>query len=286
MAMQALAAAGKTYLAPDYAVCYAACGDKLDYQDLIVTKCMHVFCRTCLEECLRDKPVCPLHNFTALSPITTSNVRQRDEDPKIEGKDLNGMQYTAFKLHLERFTYYIKNDFSALQDKLAAEKVVAKISSCELLKADKASKKAGPNGPQEDLCAICLKNFPRMYFIIQDDDPTRVGRFMHDDCWQKTVDEKSDILEISAPDMVKVAEQLHPPRALPPEPFKPPSPMKVFFLAIILPMSIWALATNSRVYYNKSFVLYVLSIPALLIFKVSSLLWSGLKAVFTAKHVK
>ncbi len=275
--MRALAAA----LAPDYAACFAECGNKPYFRDLIVTKCNHIFCKACLEDWFHTntKCICPLDNGV-LSPITNDNVKQKEEDPKIDGENLNVMEYSSFKLYLERFTYYIKNDLSSLKEKLTAEKTM-KLYSCEPLKA--ANKNADPKGSEEDQCSICSDPF-QMYFIIEDEDQTRVGRFMHKDCLGETVANKSVILDISVRDVFKVAEQLPPPRALPPEPFKPASPIKVFFIAIILPMSIWALAMNSRVYHNRSFTLFVLSIPALIIFKIGSLLWNALKAVFTPKH--
>jgi hypothetical protein len=282
MAMRAVA----SIFAPDPFKCYAGCGDKLDYQALIVTKCNHIFCRACLEEWFDNKHTCPLCN-KVLSPITRGNVRQRKEDPKINEANLGGevMQHCSFKLYLERFTHYIQNDPLTLQGKLAAAKAM-KISSCELLKAEKANVMPSPKASEEDQCAICFKAFPQMYFITEDEDRDSVGRFMHEGCWQATVDDKSVILEISTPDMVKVAEQLPPPRALPLEPIKPASPIKVFFVAIILPISMWALVMNPRIYHNKSFVLFVLSIPALIIFKILSLIVNGLKAVFSDKRAK
>jgi hypothetical protein len=265
-------------LAPNPKKCYAGC-EKLDYLDLIIAKCRHVFCRACLEQWLENRQTCPMDQ-KALSLITNDNVRQREEDAKISD---GGMQYTSFKLYLERFTYYIQNDSPALQGKLAAAKAT-KITTCELLKAEKAKAKPNPKVSEEDQCASCLDPIPQMYFIIHDEDRTRIGRFMHEDCWQEIVDNKSVLLEISARDMVKVAEQLPPPPGVSPEPVTPISPVKVFFVAIILPASIWALAMNNRIYHNKNVVLYVLSIPALIIFKVLTLLLNGIKAILTDKH--
>jgi hypothetical protein len=193
------------------------------------------------------------------------------------------MQYTTVKLYLERFTHYIQNDFSTLQGKLAAAKAL-KISSCELLKAEKVKAKPNQKESEEDQCAICHDHFPQMYFIIQDEDRTRVGRFMHEDCWQETVNNESLLLDISVENLVKVAEQLPPPIELPPKPIKPASPIKVFFIAIILPVSIWALAMNTRIYHNKSAMLFALSIPALIILKVLSLFLNGIKTVLTDKR--
>jgi hypothetical protein len=278
MALQAAA----SVFAPAHSKCYAGC-EKLDYQDLIVTKCSHIFCKACLGEWLDAKHTCPLCNKD-LSPITNSNVRQRGKDPQINQDKLNeGMQHSSFKLHLERFTHYIQNDSSTLQEKLAAAKAM-KISSCEKLKAEKARAKPDTKDAEEDQCAICHDPFPQMYFISQDADETRIGRFMHDGCWQGTAADKSVLLEISAPDMVKVSEQLSSPREQPAGPIKPSSPVKVFFIAIILPVSIWALAMNNRIYHNKSAMLFVLSIPALIIFKIFSLFLNGIKAILTDKR--
>jgi hypothetical protein len=276
MAMKAVA----SVFASDPYKCYAEC-EKLDYQDLIVTKCNHVFCRACLVQSLESKRSCPMDQKD-LSLITPKNIREKSEDPRIDQTSINqGMQYNSFKSLLEIFIYYIQNNYSVLEEKLTAEKAL-KLLSCEMLKADKSKVKPNSQELEEDQCAICITvPFPQMYFIIKDKDPTRVGRFLHEDCWQKIVDDKSLILEISARKMAIVAEQLPLPEALPKEPYKPASPAKVFFMAIILPMSLWALAMNTRIYHNKSFVLFVLSIPALIIFKTLSFILNGIKAAFT-----
>jgi hypothetical protein len=281
MAMRSIA----SVFAPNAVTCYAGCEGNFDYQDLIVTKCNHVFCRSCLAQWFlsKDKNIertCPLDK-KVLSLITPENVRNTDNDPRISVDSTEGMQYTSFKLHLERFTYYIQKDLPTLKETLVNEKVM-KISSCELLKG---KPKPDSQESDEDACPVCITRFPQLYFIIQDEDQTRVGCFMHEDCWQKTVDDKSLILDISVRDMAKVAELLPPPKALPKKPSEPPSPVKVFFVAVILPMSLWALAMNTRIYHNKSFVLFVLSIPALIIFKALSLILNGLKAVFNAKPI-
>lgn len=281
MSMRAVVA---SVFAPDSYKCYAAC-ENFDYQSLIVTKCNHIFCRECLATWFSSKTkdierTCPLDN-KVLSLITAENVRHKDEDEKITEDSNKGMQYTSFQLYLERFIYYIQKDLPTLEKALTAEKAM-KISSCERLKENA---KPDSQASNEDQCAVCIAPFPQMYFIIQDANKTRIGRFMHENCWQKIVDNNSLILDVSTRDMVKVAQRLPPPQELPKEPFKPASPVKVFFATIILPMSIWALAMNTRIYHNKSFVLFVLSIPALIILKVLSLILNGLKAVFTAKPI-
>ena len=90
MALRAVAAV----FDPDAFKCYSGCGDKLDYQDLIFTKCNHIFCRACLVNWFYEKQTCPLC-IKDLSPITNGNVRQREEDPKINAENLiEGMQGT------------------------------------------------------------------------------------------------------------------------------------------------------------------------------------------------
>ncbi len=276
MSMRAVVA---SVFAPDSYKCYAEC-DNFDYQDLIVTKCNHIFCRNCLATWFKKKQNCPLDS-KVLALITAKNVRHTDEDQKITENSNEGMQYTSLKLYLERFIYYIQKNLPTLQEALAAEKVM-KISSCGRLKENP---KPDSQGSDEDQCSVCITSFPQMYFITQDTDQTKIGRFMHENCWQNIVDDKSLILDISVRDVVKVAQQLTPPQELPKEPSKPASPVKVFFVAIILPVSIWALAMNTRIYHNKNFVLFVLSIPALIILKVLSLILNGLTAVFTAKPI-
>lgn len=279
-----MASALRAVFEPGPSKCYAGCEDKFDYQALIVTKCDHLFCKACLERWFVSKQICPLDN-KILSPITRDNIRQREEDPEINEKNLvEGMQHCTFKLYLERFTYYIQNDFSTLHKKLGDAKAM-KIESCEKLKAEKSRAKSDQQASEEDQCAICTDQFPQMYFITQDADETRIGRFMHDGCWQGTVDNNSVLLEISARDMAIVARQLPPPGKQPAGgPIKPASPVKVFFIAVILPISMWALMMNNRIYHNKSAMLFVLSIPALIIFKILSLSLNGIRAILTDKR--
>ncbi|HEX2579160.1 MAG TPA: RING finger protein [Rhabdochlamydiaceae bacterium] len=262
----------RAIFAPPPSKCYANC-EKLDYASLIVTKCKHVYCKICLEDCFRaGGKTCPLHPADLIPPITDDNVRHKEEDTLNQD-----VQYTSFKLYLERFTYCIQNDFQTLKTKLAAEKIM-KTWTCKLLKEENSKQKTGQK--EFDQCSICNESF-QMYFITQDKDKTRIGRFMHEECWQETVDDETVLLEISAPDMVKVAEQL-PPK--PTKPMKPISPITIFIVTIILPMSIWALAMNTRVYHNKSPFLFVLSIPALIIFKILSLFVNGIRIILTEKR--
>jgi len=264
----------RAIFAPPPSKCYANC-EELDYESLIVTKCNHIYCKACLEDWFRTKITCPLDNKDLL-PITDNNVRYKEEDNQA---DLNqDMQYTSFKLYLERFTYYIQNDFLMLQQKLAAEKVI-KLSTCELLKEEKS--KLTTEQKEPDQCSICKESF-HLYFITQDKNKKRIGRFMHENCWQKTVDDKTVLLEISAVDVVKFAQQLPAPKR---KPARPISPVTIFFIAITLPISLWALATNTRIYHNKSPFRFVLSIPALIIFKSLSLFLNGIRAILAEKRV-
>lgn len=254
---------------PHPSQCLAGC-HKRDYHELIVTKCNHVFCETCLKAWFREKQVCPLHTSYSLPGIETE-----------EGLK----EYTFFKEHLDRFTYYIQNDFSTLKDKLAAEKLLS-IAQCKLLKAARQKPEKKDQDATEDQCSICTEIPFQMYFIIKDANPNRIGRHMHEDCWQSTVDDQSEILDISVRDLVKVSQKLPWPLKQPdPQPSEPISPIKIFFLATIIPMSICAYAMNKeRISLDKSVVLFVLSIPALVILQIFSLLLSGLKAVFKDKH--
>ncbi|HEX4838915.1 MAG TPA: RING finger protein [Rhabdochlamydiaceae bacterium] len=254
--------------------CYANCENSFDFQSLIVTKCNHIFCKACLEGWFKQQKTCPLDK-KALAAITDSNVRQDEND------SCEGMQYTSFKLYLERFTNYIQNDFSALQKKLKAANVL-KISSCALLKKVKPK----PELKQSDECSIC-KNSLQMYFITKDEDETKIGRFMHEDCWQRTVSNTTELLEISAVNVVEVAQQLpalQQNRVESKKPVEPISPIRLSFFAIILPVSIGALAMNSRLYHSRNPYLFVLSLPALIILKILSLSLSGLRAILSEKR--
>jgi len=279
MALQVVA----SVFAPDALKCFAGCEGKVDYKDLIVTKCTHIFCRDCLEAWFRTKHTCPMDQ-KVLVPITSENVRNKEEDSEINEESNEGMQYSRLHLYIERFTFYIKNDFPVLQEKIAA-KTILRNGICRLLKEDRPKKSAEKeSNDSDDQCVVCHVPFPQMYFITKDKDPYKVGRFMHEDCWQDTVDNESVILDISVQDLVKVAQRLPSPKELPPKPITPPSPIIVVFVIIVLPVSMWALAMNSRIYHNKSFSLYMLSLPAMIIFKMLSLILNGIKAVFTDKR--
>lgn len=263
MALQAIA----SVLGSDPTQCLASSCDKKPYQDLIVTKCSHIFCKVCLESALATKKECPVCRGV-LPGIET-----------VEGRE----EYINFEPHLDRFTHYVSNDLSTLIEKLTAAKVEWCFQSCKDLKAAKTKNSPAKDGTKkeetDDHCSICLQIPFQMYFIIQD----KIGRHMHEGCWQETVNDDDKLLPISVYDLVKVAKQLPAPKELPPEPVKPTSPLKVVFVAVILPISIWALAMNARVYQNKSVFLYLLSVPALVIFKALSLLLNGIKAVLAEK---
>jgi hypothetical protein len=257
-------------LPPDISNCFAGCKDGFDYQKLIVTKCSHIFCTACLDRWFKTKHTCPLDQ-KALTPITAANIRSKKEDAKIDQNSDAGRQYGSPDLYIKIFAYYIRNDFSTLKKVLATK--IRRIACSGLLKKESPVKK------KPDKCSVCFEPFPsQIFFITSDKDRSKIGRFMHEDCWQETVDNESEILDISVKDLVEVAEKL------PWPPKEPASPIKVFFIAIALPISIWALAMNTRVYHNKNFVLYLLSIPAMILFKVLSLITSGIKAIFTDKR--
>ena len=242
--------------------CLAGC-DGSDYQDLIVTKCCHVFCKACIKISVDAKQKCP-------------NCRTRIESAELEktlGED------GSFNLCFEKFTYYLCQDLSILQEKAKTEKVALKILRYQALekKIDKS----------DNWCPVCFEvPIPsHLYFIVKDKEPSQVGRYMHENCLESKVDNDSSILDIEINDLVKVASKLPwPPKQPEQKPSQPTSPIIIFFAAILLPMSLWALAMNSRIYHNKSAVFFVLSIPALVILQIFSLILSGLKAVFKDKH--
>ncbi len=231
----------------DASQCLAKC-DEPNFDKLTATKCSHVFCEVCIRQWIVEfnKKTCP----SCVGIVGTNN-----NEPI---KDL-----------LARVTYYARHDLKTLEEKLEHEKIY-RVSSCQL--------KTEAKSQSDDSCAICHDSpIPYVYFIIKDKDPANVGHYVHKDCLKK-VEQNSLIQDFSLPELSKVAQQL----PWPP-PSKPTSPFRVIFLLIILPISVWALAMNSRIYRNNNIFLFVLSIPALLIFKMFFLIFSGIQKIFTEK---
>ncbi len=243
---------------PDHSRCVAPNCTVKPHEDLIITKCNHIFCRSCLQQTLESQ-----------KQKTCPNCRGDLEI--IKGQK----EYTEFKPLLDRFTYYLRNDLTTLENAVKATNDLATLEEgdtaakielcfkrCKTLEIAKTAK-----------CSICLDTRTPLqrHFIIQD----KITGHVHEKCLEKTAPDTDRLLSMSVSNLIKVAKKL-------PEP--PPSPVKVFFVMIFLPLSIWALAMNARVYYNKSILLYLLSFPALVIFKTLSLLLSGVKAIFAEKH--
>lgn len=244
----ALQAVSTLFFGPPPSQCLANC-DESNYQNLIVTKCNHVFCKACLLQ--QTKKDCPICRSITLADVST------------------------FQLCIDKFTYYIHDDFSPLKTTATTENVKLKISTYATLKEEKA-KKSSQTKDDQDNCSICLTApIPsHLYFIIKDKEPSKVGSYIHEDCLQKTnIADDSTILEIEVNQFVKIANKLKP---------RPMSAIKIFFLAILLPMSIWAYATNKD-RPEQSVILLVLSIPALVIFQIFSLVLYGLKTVIKDK---
>lgn len=259
MALKAVAA---YFWEPHPSQCLSGC-EESDYQGLIVTKCCHVFCEACIELSVKKKPKCP----NCRDPIPPEQLEKLREES------------SSFKFCFDKFTYYLRHDFAKLKKIAKIEKVVLKTFSYHTLERKKDT--------DDSSCSVCLAvPIPlHLYYIIEDKELSKIGRYMHENCLESKVDNDSRILDIEVNDFVKVAGKLPwPPKQPDTQPTEPASPIKIFFLAIILPMSIWALAMNSRIYNNKSAVLFVLSIPALIILQIFSLLLYGLKAVFKDKH--
>jgi hypothetical protein len=237
--------------------CVARC-DKPNFDSLTVTKCNHVFCKVDLDQWFKQKAIthCP---------------DCRDENQPIKQNEC--IPFTAF---LERIIYYAKHEPKTLEEKLISEKV-NRVGTYKL-KLESRTKS------EEACCSICTAfPLPQLYFIMNDENPAQVGRYMHDGCWE-TGSKTATYLDLSMHEVAKVGRQLpEPPKPPPPAPPKPTSPLKLFFFLIILPMSVWALGMNSRLYRNKNSFLFVLSLPALLTFKVLSLIFLGIKKVLTDK---
>jgi hypothetical protein len=123
------------------------------------------------------------------------------------GTDEGLKEYTPFKEYLEKFTYYIQNDFSTLKEKLTTEKLLS-ISQCRVLKDAKTKSEKKDQDDFEDHCSICHEVPYQMYFIIEDKNPSKIGRHMHEDCWQANVDDDSTLLDIYVYDLVKVSRNL------------------------------------------------------------------------------
>ena len=260
---------------PDLLQCLAECSTQ-SYRDLVVvTQCNHIFCRECLKPTLEKNQTCPLCR-AAVGQLSS-------EDEAAEKK----IESIPFKLFLEKFTHYIQNDFSTLQNKLIAKKILN-------IKTYGERVQARPN-PEDHTCSICLDMPFQMYFVIQDTHRDHVGCHLHGKNPMKKEGEKeclpsieldpqSSILEITVEDLVKVTKELPEPRkqALW-APFKKIAPILVFVAVIVFPISIWALAMNTRVYQNQSSFLYVLSMPTLALVKMFSFFFKGIKSIFSEK---
>ena len=243
-------AAVASFFRADATQCLAKC-DKPNFDKLTATKCSHVFCEVCIRKWIVEnkKETCP----TCVGP-----VRSEDNEP--------------YKDFLARVTYYARHDPKTLEEKLQLEKIY-RVSCCQIKIDEKSQRDKG-----DESCSICSEtSFPYVYFIIKDKASAKVGHYVHGDCLQ-IVKKDSLIQDFSLHELVKVAKKL----PWPP-PSKPASPLRVIFLLIILPVSVWALAMNSRIYRNNNVILFVLSIPALLIFKMFFLILSGIKKIFTEK---
>jgi RING finger family protein len=110
---------------------------------------------------------------------------------------------------------------------------------------------------EDDSCSICYGEFEgRAYYLHE-----RKG-FMHTTCWKEPASvprpPKFNPVQIAAFERSR-PKLLNLPVA------------GVVILAVIPPISVWALAMNWRHYQKKNVLLFVLSIPALLIYKTFSL---------------
>jgi hypothetical protein len=225
---------------------------------LVVTKCGHVFEQTCLQTWLQKSNICPIDN----QPITFPECRPIENILEVFG--------ALYKLDS---TFVLK----CLQEMLKDE--------------------------PEQICSICHKEFLPIFLISSE-------KLMHQECWNQK-NPKAETRPISLvpqqiatisqkgiqtyPKLAKLLPAL-PSSALaglpgPSDPGKPPassprkpsrsiSPALIVTLAVAPIISLWAYAMNTRIYRNQNPLLFVLSIPVILVVKTFSALRFALKRMF------
>lgn len=250
----------------DPSACLAGCRTR-NYNTLIITKCNHIFCRACLAPSLTEKKhECPACRADLPHVI---NLKKHKDD------------FTSFEVFLKKFTYYVKNDLNKLKERLSAEKILRIAKKSDWLLKPKVAQEQ-----DADVCAICLVLPFQMYFIVQDADPTKIGCHLHETCLKSSsVSDESTLLSIHVTELIKISKELSEPQKKPEPTWLPEAtPLRVFLFLIMLPISLWALAMNARVYNNNNTFLFVLSLPMLGMIKLFALAFRGFKALFSDKQ--
>ena len=134
-------------------------------------------------------------------------------------------------------------------------------------------------GEADKTCSICVEEFSAAYFIPES------KRFMHTACWIKlheVVPSPITLPEFYPHHIAAVGKAFIPlPTGLPAP--NSPTAKGIVFSAILLPVSVWAFAMNWRFYKKQNVFLFVLSIPALLIFQSCSIFVTVVQKIFTEK---
>lgn len=225
---------------------------------LVVTKCGHVFDKACLETWLQKNNICPIDN----QPITFPECQPIE--------NILGVFGALYKQHS---TFVLR----CLQ---------------ETLKDD-----------PDQMCAICHKEFLPI-FLISDHE------LMHQECWnQKNPRAETHPISLVPQQIATISQkgiQTYPelanmlpalpsdslaglpgpsdpgkhPADSPRKPSRSISPALIVTLAVAPIISLWAYAMNTRIYRNQNPLLFVLSIPVILVVKTFSVLRFALKRMF------
>lgn len=227
---------------------------------LVVTQCSHVFVKAALAEWLQKKNTCAIDNAI----ITLQECRPIEDILEI-----------FVKLY-EKDSAFVRKCLEGMRD-----------------------------DQPEQMCSISHKEFLPIFL-------TSDHKLMHQECWhQENPDAKKETYPLSLdPQQIatithkgiqtypKLAELLpalpssalaglpepsnpgKPPASSPRKPSKPISPGWIVTLAVAPIISLWAYAMNTRIYRNQNPLLFVLSIPVLLIIKSVSGIRFVLKRMF------
>jgi hypothetical protein len=236
--------------------------DKPVFDDnIIVTKCCHVFDRACLEGWFQRKQTCPLDQDTISLPICQ-----------------------PLQNYLQPFSEYYAEDKPFVISTLpkSMEDQVEKV--CSICTEDEFAAVYFMGESKRFMHEACWINWIKLH---PNETPSLTNLYPQQIATveRKWVESKKPSkLPLPASHPALHSSVLAPP---PPSPRKPPKPLPVgmvAFLAVSPVISIWAYFMNTRVYPKNTF-LFVLSIPVLLIRNIFSIASFLFKRIFIERKV-